>query len=78
MFTAKVLQSETSQAVCIPEEMRTDQQEFLIQKVGNGYILCPMDDPWFPLRLSIGQMPEDFMADREQPSWDDFPQREDV
>ena len=77
-FTAKVFQNESSQAIRIPEEMRTDQQEFLIRKVGEGYILWPMDDPWFPLRLSIGQMTDDFMADREQPSWEDLPQREDM
>ena len=78
MTIAKVFQSGNSQAIRIPKEVQTDLQEFLIRRVGKGYILCPVDDPWFPLRLSIGQMPEDFMADREQPSWDDFPQREDV
>ncbi len=68
-MTAKVFQSGNSQAIRIPKEFQTDIQEFLIKKIGDGYILYPTNDPWFPLRLSIGQMPEDFMTDREQPSW---------
>lgn len=76
MLTAKVFQSGNSQAIRIPKEVHTDQKEFAIRKVGEGYILFPADDPWFPLRLSIGQMPDDFMADREQPSWEEVPERE--
>lgn len=64
---SKVFRSGNSQAIRIPSEVRTDRKEFLIRKVGEGYILCPVDDPWFPLRLAVGQMPEDFMTDREQP-----------
>ena len=75
-MTAKVFQSGNSQAIRIPKEFQTTQQEFLIRKIGNGYILCPIDDPWFPLRLSIGQMPDDFMNNREQPSWDNVIDRE--
>ena len=78
MLTAKVFKSGNSQAVRIPKEVQTDQQEFLIRKVGDGYILCPVEDPWFPLRLSIGQIPEDFMIDREQPAWEDFQEREEL
>ena len=77
MTIAKVFQSGNSQAIRIPKEVQTDLREFLIRKVGKGYILCPVDDPWFPLRLSIGQMPEDFMTERKQPSWNDVPERED-
>lgn len=75
-MTAKVFQSGNSQAIRIPKEFQTDQQEFLIRKIGDGYILCPTNDPWFPLRLSIGQMPDDFMTGREQPSWDEVTERE--
>lgn len=76
MSTAKVFQSGNSQAIRIPKEFRTDLNEFTIRKVGEGFILFPSDDPWFPLRLSIGQIPDDFMTDREQPSWDDITERE--
>ncbi|MDD5939328.1 MAG: type II toxin-antitoxin system VapB family antitoxin [Lachnospiraceae bacterium] len=77
MLTAKVFQSGNSQAIRIPKEVQTDQKEFLIRKVGEGYVLIPEDDPWFPLRLSIGQMPDDFMENREQPSMDEVTKRED-
>ena len=76
MLTAKVFQSGNSQAIRIPKEVQTDQKEFSIQKLGEGYILFPADDPWYPLRLCIGQMPEDFMPDREQPEWREVPERE--
>ena len=75
-MNAKVFQSGNSQAIRIPKEFQTNQQEFIIRKVGEGYILCPINDPWLPLRLAIGRMPDDFMADREQPSWDDVTERE--
>ncbi len=78
MTTAKVFRSGNSQAIRIPKEVQTDRREFLIQKMGEGYVLCPVDDPWFPLRLSIGQMPGDFMADRGQPAWDEIGEREEM
>ena len=76
MLTAKVFQSGNSQAIRIPEEIQTDRKEFTIRKIGDGYLLFPVDDPWFALRNSIGQMPEDYMQDREQPAWSDVPERE--
>ncbi|MBR1707778.1 MAG: AbrB/MazE/SpoVT family DNA-binding domain-containing protein [Clostridia bacterium] len=76
MLTAKVFQSGNSQAIRIPKEVQTTLPELSIRKVGDGYVLFPADDPWFPLRLSIGQMPEDFMVDRDQPTWDEVPERE--
>ncbi|MBQ6476165.1 MAG: AbrB/MazE/SpoVT family DNA-binding domain-containing protein [Clostridia bacterium] len=76
MMTAKVFQSGNSQAIRIPKEVQTNLREFYIRKIGDGYILYPVDDPWFPLRLSIGQMQEEFMTDREQPSWTQETRRE--
>ncbi len=76
MMTAKVFRSGNSQAIRIPRELQTNLKELSIRKVGDGYILFPADDPWLPLRLSIGQIPDDFMEDRDQPSWSDVPERE--
>ena len=78
MMTAKVFQSGNSQAIRIPKEVQTDLREFYIKKVGEGYILYPVDDPWFPLKLSIGQMPEDYMCERDQPAWEQATQREEL
>jgi antitoxin VapB len=67
MLTAKVFTSGNSQAVRIPKELRTDKKEFIIRKMGDGYMLLPKDDPWFAIRESMGKIPDDFMNDREQP-----------
>ena len=75
MFTAKVFQSGNSQAIRIPKDLRTDEKEFIIRQIGEGYILYPVDDPWFPVRQVIGTFPDDFMNDREQPSIRDIPER---
>ena len=48
MTTTKVFQSGNSQAVRIPKELRTEKKEFFIKRVGDAYILFPVDDPWFP------------------------------
>ncbi len=77
MLTAKVFQSGNSQALRIPKEAQVTHPEYYIRKMGEGYVLFPTDDPWFPLRNSIGFVPDDFMLLREQPGWEDQQQRED-
>ena len=76
MLTAKVFQSGNSQAIRIPKEVHTDQKDFIIRKFGECLILYPTDDPWYPLRQTLGTFPEDFMDDREQPMISDIPERE--
>lgn len=71
MATTKIFQNGNSQALRIPQEMRTTKKDFYIQKVGDIYIAYPADDPWAPVRQVIGTFPSDFMEDREQPTWDD-------
>ncbi len=76
MITAKVFKSGNSQAIRLPKEFRTDVKEFIIEKKGDTFLLYPPKDPWYPARQVIGTFPEDFMSDREQPSWDDIPEIE--
>ena len=76
MLTAKVFQSGNSQAIRIPKEMRTTQEEFIVTKLGDILILYPPNDPWFLLRNTIGKLSEDFMSDYQQPTWSDIPERE--
>ena len=76
MTTTRVFQSGNSQAVRIPKELRTEKSEFCISRVGDAYVLFPVDDPWFPLRATIGTFPDDFLEDRDQPSIPDLPERE--
>ena len=77
MMTTRIFQNGNSQALRIPQELRTEKKEFFISKVGDTYIAYPVDDPWASVRHVIGTFPEDFLEDREQPSWDDVPKRED-
>ena len=76
MTTTRVFQNGNSQAIRIPQEMRTEHKEYCISKIGDIYIAYPVDDPWVPVRQVIGTFPEDFMTERNQPSWDDVPERE--
>lgn len=76
MLKTKVFQSGNSQAIRIPKELQTDKTEFFIRRVGDSYVLFPIDDPWFPLRATMGTFPQDFMDDREQPMIDEVTEKE--
>ncbi len=78
MATTKVFQNGNSQAIRIPQEMKTDKKDYCIHKIGEIYIAFPADDPWAAARHVIGSFPSDFMNDRNQPSWEDVPSREDL
>ena len=78
MTTTRVFKNGNSQAIRIPQEMRTDEKEFYIAKVGDAYIAFPSDDPWMPTRQAIGSFSDDFMSDRQQPSWESMPTREEL
>ena len=68
MVTTRVFQNGNSQALRIPQEMRTETKDYCINKIGDIFVAFPADDPWASLRQVIGTFPEDFMIDREQPS----------
>lgn len=76
MTTTRVFQNGNSQALRIPQEMRTEKKEYCINKIGDIFIAYPADDPWAPVRQVIGTFPEDFLEDRNQPSILDLPERE--
>ena len=75
MLTTRVFQNGNSQALRIPQDLRTDKKEFFIRRIGDIYIAYPTDDPWAPAREVIGTFPEDFMSDRNQPSCEDVAER---
>lgn len=70
MTATKVFRNGNSQAIRIPQELRTTEKDYFITKVGNAYIAFPADDPWMPTRQAIGAFSNDFMEERKQPSWD--------
>ena len=76
MTTTRVFQNGNSQALRIPQELRTDKKEFYIRKVGDVFIAYPTDDPWAPTRQAIDLFSSDSIPQREQPSWNNVPERE--
>lgn len=76
MMTTRVFKNGNSQAIRIPQELRTEENEYCINKIGEIFIAYPAKDPWAPVRQVIGTFSEDFIADRNQPAWDSVPPRE--
>ena len=76
MLVTKVFQNGNSQAIRIPQDLRTEKKDYFIRKIGETYIAYPADDPWLPLKQVMGTFPEDL--EREQPGWDSVPDREDA
>ena len=76
MVTTRVFQNGNSQALRIPQEMRTETKDYCINKIGDIFVAFPADDPWASLRQVMGTFPEDCMIDREQPAWNEVPERE--
>ena len=67
MTTTKIFQNGNSQALRIPQEMRTDKKEYYISQIGEIYIAYPKDDPWATVRSVIGTFSPDYMDNRNQP-----------
>ena len=76
MSVTRVFKNGNSQAIRIPSEMQTEKKEFIIKQIGETYIAYPADDPWYPVRQTIGSFPQDNMLEREQPEWGQVAERE--
>lgn len=78
MQKAKVFKSGNSQAIRIPKESQTDKSEFYIHKFGDVLILFPTDDPWYPIKASIGSFSDDAFDDFNRPDWSAIEKREEL
>jgi antitoxin VapB len=67
MLSTRVFQNGNSQAIRIPQELRTTKKEYYINKIGEAYVIYPKDDPWMASKNLVGTFPDDFMEDRNQP-----------
>lgn len=76
MTVTRVFEDGNGQSIQIPPELRTEKKEFYIRKLGETYVVYPVDDPWATTRQVVGTFPQAFMEEREQPSWDSVPERE--
>lgn len=62
METAKVFANGGSQAVRLPKNCRFEQDEVLVNRVGNVVILMPKDDPWASMFKGLDMFTDDFLA----------------
>ena len=76
MLTAKVFKSGNSQAIRIPKELQSSEEEYYISKSGECLFLIPVNDPWALLRQCLGQAEEAFEFERDQPLLSDLPERD--
>ena len=68
---AKIFRNGASQAVRLPKDFRFDAEEVCIKRIGSAVLLYPRDAAWELMREALGQVDEDFMADRRQPEHPD-------
>jgi len=68
MDTAKVFMSGRSQAVRLPKKYRFDTDEVCVKRVGSVIMLFPKDKAWDVMAETLGQVDDDFMAERNQPA----------
>jgi len=62
--TAKIFMNGRSQAVRLPAEFRFSVREVLIERQGDAVIIRPKPLGWDDFFARRSQVPEDFMADR--------------
>jgi antitoxin VapB len=68
MSTAKVFKNGNSQAVRLPREFNTKEDEFFIKKDGHMIMLIPKDKVWDIFKEGIAEMSDDFFKNgRKQP-----------
>lgn len=67
IFEAKLFQTGRSQALRIPAALRFSGVSVYMKKWRGVVILIPRDNPWQLLVESVGQFPDDFMADWTPP-----------
>ena len=65
--TTKIFRNGASQAVRLPKEFRFDADEVCIKRIGSAVLLFPKEAAWDLMGEAIGQVDDDFMADRNQP-----------
>ena len=63
MLTAKIFENGRSQAVRLPKDYRFDEDEVVINKVGDIVLLMPKNSRWNSLLQSLDLFSDDFMND---------------
>lgn len=67
MDTAKIFQTGRSQAVRLPKAYRFSTNEVVIQRVGDGVLLMPIENPWQMIEAALSSLEPGLKLDRQQP-----------
>lgn len=67
MDTARLFQSDRSQAVRLPKDYRFQGSEVAVKHFGNGVLLLPIDDPWQTMEAGLDAFEPGFVLERDQP-----------
>ena len=68
MTTAKVTVDGNRQSVQLPPDVHLNADQVFVKQIGQSVLLVPKPlDPWSLFDEAIGQVTDDFMADRNQP-----------
>lgn len=62
MEVAKVFANGGSQAVRLPKNCRFEQDEVLVNRIGDVVILMPKNDPWASMLQGLDMFTDDFLA----------------
>ena len=62
METAKIFTNGGSQAVRLPRSCRFQEEEVLVNRIGNVVLLIPPDDPWSTMLDGLNLFTKDFLA----------------
>ena len=63
MNTAKVFTNGGSQAVRLPKDCRFDQDEVLVQRIGDIVMLFPKENRWQNMLASFDFFTDDFLSE---------------
>ena len=68
MKTATVTSSANGQTICLPADVRVEDDEVFVKWIGESIVLIPVHaNPWRSLVASLDIFSEDFMENRQQP-----------
>lgn len=70
MKRSKIFKNGQSQAIRLPKELQFEGSEVFAQRVGNGVLLLPVNNPWDLFKRSLNEFSDDFMKEREVPTYD--------
>lgn len=65
--SVKIKKQSGSQLIKIPDDMKIEDDQVYLKKIGNSIFVIPFHHPWDSLFESTDDFTGDFMYEREQP-----------